>query len=118
MNARQAKKKLKAKIVILESDNRLMREIIADNPAMQELYDAYNKPKFVTHTTMQFQEFRVKRIINPDNYMADIEGIIERAKQALVSDYFEVIKENITYEVDDKDMPPIITASIFIGKKE
>lgn len=122
MNARQAKKKLKAKIAILESDNRLMREIIADVPAMQELYDLYNKPKFVTHTTMQFQEFRIKRIINPDNYMADIEGIIERAKQALAQklsgDLFEDIKENIIYEVDDKDMPPTITASIFVGRKE
>lgn len=122
MNARQKAKKLKKEINNLESDNDLMRRIIADSPVMQELYDAYNKPKFVTHTTMQFKEFRVKRIINPVNYTADIEGIIERAKKALASalarDLFEGIKENITYEVDDKEMPPIITASIFIGKKE
>lgn len=118
MNARQKAKKYKKKISTLESDNDLMRRIIADSPTMQELYDAYNKPVFVTHSTMQFKEFRVKRIINPVNYMTDIEGIIERAKQALVRDFFEDIKENITYEVDDKDMPPIISASIFIGKKE
>ena len=122
MNARQKAKKLKKQIGTLESDNNLMREIIADVPAMQELYDLYNKPKFVTHTTMQFQEFRVKIIINPDNYMADIEGIIERAKQALAQklsgDLFEDIKEYIIYEVDDKDMPPTITASIFVGRKE
>lgn len=118
MNARQKAKKYKKKISTLESDNNLMRRIIADTPVMQELYDLYNKPKFVTHTTMQFKEFRVKRIINPVDYMADIEGIVERAKQALARDFFEDIKENITYEVDDKDMPPIITASIFIGKKE
>ena len=116
MNARQKAKKLKKQIGTLESDNDLMRRIIADSPAMQELYDLYNKPKFVTHTTMQFQEFRAKRMIPV--YMADIEGVIERAKQALARDFFEDIKENITYEVDDKDMPPIITASIFIGKKE
>lgn len=122
MNARQKAKKYKKKISTLESDNDLMHRIIADSPTMQELYDAYNKPVFVTHSTMQFKEFRVKRIINPVNYMADIEGIIERAKKALAQelsrDLFEDIKENITYEVDDKDMPPIITASIFIGKKE
>ena len=122
MNARQKAKKYKKKIKTLESDNDLMRRIIADSPTMQELYDAYNKPVFVTHSTMQFKEFRVKRIINPVNCMADIEGIIERAKKALAQelsrDLFEDIKENITYEVDDKEMPPIITASIFIGKKE
>lgn len=120
MNARQKAKKLKKEINNLESDNDLMRRIIADTPVMQELYDAYNKPKFVTHTTMQFKEIRMKIIMNPD--MTDIEGDIERAKQELARklarDFFEDIKENITYEVDDKDMPPIITASIFIGKKE
>lgn len=122
MNARQKAKKLKKQIGTLKSDNDLMRRIIADSPAMQELYDAYNKPVFVTHSTMQFKEIRMKIIIDPDNYMADIEGIIERAKQSLAQklsrDFFKDIKENITYEVDDKEMPPIITASIFIGKKE
>ena len=115
MNARQKVKKYKKKISALESDNDLMREIITDNPAMQELYDLYNKPKFVTHTTMRFQEYRSKRMVPV--YMTDIEGAIERGKQALARDLFEGIKENITYEVDDEDMPPIITASIFIGKK-
>lgn len=116
MNARQKVKKLKKEINVIESDNDLMRRIIADTPVMQELYDAYNKPKFVTHTTMQFQEFRAKRMIPV--YMADIDGVIERTKQALARDFFEDIKENIAYEMDDEDMPPIITASIFIGKKE
>lgn len=116
MNARQKAKKLKKEINNLESDNDLMRRIIADSPAMQELYDAYNKPKFVAHTTMHFQEFRAKRMIPV--YMADIEGVIERTKQALAEDFLEEIKKNITYEVNDKDVSPIITASIFIGKKE
>lgn len=116
MNARQKTKKLKKEIGTLKSDNDLMRRIIADSPTMQELYDLYNKPKFVTHTTMHFQEFRAKRMIPV--YMADIDGVIERAKQALARDFFEDIKENITYEVDDENMPPIITANIFIGKKE
>lgn len=111
MNVRQKAKKLKKKIKTLESDNRLMREIIADSPAMQELYDAYNKPVFTTHTTMQFQEFKAKRMIPV--YMVDVSLIIEHTKQAVAQDLFEVIKDNITYEVDDN----CITASIFVGRK-
>jgi hypothetical protein len=116
MNARQKAKKYKKKISTLESDNDLMRRIIADTPSMQELYDAYNKPKFVTHTTMQFQEFRARRIVPA--YMMDIHGVIERAKQAVAEDLFEGIKENITYNVDTECMTPTITASIFIGISE
>ena len=116
MNARQAKKKLKAKIDILESDNRLMREIIADSPTMQELYNAYNKPKFVTHTTMQFHEFRVQRMI--PFHMVGLDGVIERAKRAAAEDLLEEIKDNITYEVDNVYMASTITASIFVGREE
>lgn len=116
MNARQKAKKYKKKINDLKSDNDLMRRIIRDAPAMQELYDLYNKPKFVTHTTMQFQEYRAKRVM--PSYMADVKEFIEHTKQAVAEDLFEGIKENITYEIDDKDITPIITASIFIGKKE
>ena len=115
MNARQKTKKYKKKISTLESDNDLMRRIIADTPAMQELYDLYNKPKFVTHTTMQFQEFRARRIVPV--YMADIEGTIERAKDAVAKDLLEEIKENIIYEVDVEYPVPTITASIFIGRR-
>ena len=113
MNARQKAKKQKKEIKSLKTDNDLMRSIIADSPAMQELYDLYNKPKFVTHTTMQIQEFRAKRVIPP--YMANVKRVIEHTKQALANDLFEGIKENITYEVDDKDMTPTVTASIFIS---
>ena len=114
MNARQKAKNYKKRINTLESDNDLMRRIIADTPAMQELYDAYNKPKFVTHTTMRFQEYRAKRMVPV--YMADIETI-GRAKQALAKDLLEDIKENITYEVNDKEFTSTITASIFIGRR-
>lgn len=55
MKARQVKKYLKMRINRLESDNDLMRRIIADSPTMQELYDLYNKPLNVQHTTMSFQ---------------------------------------------------------------
>ena len=115
MNARQKAKKYKKKINTLQSDNDLMRRIIRDTPAMQHLYDVYNKPKFVTHTTMQFQEFRVKRMVPV--YMRDLDGFIERAKQAVAKDLLEEIKEDITYEVDTECMTPTITASIFIGRK-
>ena len=53
MNARQMKKKLNKRISYLESDNNLMRKIIADSPTMQSLYDAYNCPLNVTHTTLK-----------------------------------------------------------------
>jgi len=115
MNARQKAKKYKKKINALKSDNDLMHRIIADSPAMQELYDAYNKPKFVTHTTMQFQEFRVKRMFPV--YIRDLDEFIEHAKQAVAKDLFESIKENITYDVDTERGIPKITASIFIGRK-
>ena len=116
MNARQKAKKYKKEINTLKSDNGLMRRIIANTPDMQILYDIYNKPMFVTHTKMQFQEYRVKRMVPV--YMRDLDECIERAKQSVAEDLFEEIKKNITYEVDDKDIAPIITASIFIGKKE
>ncbi len=113
MNARQKVKKLKKYINTLKSDNDLMRRIIADTPAMQELYDAYNKPVFVKQTTMQFQELRAKRAIPP--YMADVKEFMVCEKQAVAKDLFEEIKENITYEVDTEDKRTIITASIFVG---
>lgn len=116
MNARQKAKKYKKRINTLESDNDLMRRIIADTPVMQELYDAYNKPKFVTHTTMRFQEYRSRVFLSSD--ILDNIELIETLKQEVAEDLFEEIKENITYEVDDKNMTPTITASIFIGIKE
>ena len=115
MNARQKAKKLKKQIGTLKSDNNLMRRIIADSPAMQELYDKYNEPKFVIHTTMQFQEYRVKRMVPV--YMRDLDDFIERAKQAVAMELLEGIKENITYEVDTECLAPTITASIFVGRK-
>ena len=115
MNARLMKKCLKKRINRLESDNDLMRRIIADSPAMQELYDLYNKPLNAQHTTMLFQEFKAKRMIPV--YMSDVDGVIERAKQAVAKDLFEGIKDNITYDVDAECMTPTITASIFVGRK-
>jgi len=115
MNARQMKKHLKKQIGKLQSDNDLMRRIITDSPTMQELYDLYNKPKFVTHTTMQFQEYRSRRFLPP--YRPYDAGFIALFKQSLTKDLFEAIKENITYEIDTECEAPTITASIFVGRK-
>ena len=115
MNARQMKKCLKKQINKLQLDNDLMNRIITDNSTMQELYDLYNNPKFVTYTTMQFQEYQSKRFLPPDRpYDA---GFIALFKQEMAKDLFEGIKDNITYEVDAECMTPTITASIFVGKK-
>lgn len=114
MNARQTKKRLKLQIGKLQSNNSLMREIIANNPTMQELYDLYNKPLNVTHTTLQFQKFKAKRMIPV--YMTGVEGIVEHTKQAVAKDLFEGIKENIAYEVESEHGITAITASIFVGR--
>ena len=116
MNARQMKKCLKKKIDRLQSDNDLMRRIIADSPKMQELYDVYTKPLNATHITLPFQEFKVKRMIPV--YMTDVEGIIEHTKQSVAKDLFEGIKENITYEIDAERGLTSIAGSIFIGKND
>lgn len=108
MNARQKIKKLK-------KDNNLMREIIEDTPAMRELYDLYNKPKFVTHTTMHFQEYRLRVFLSSD--ILDDTNLIETVKQEIADELVEGVKENITYKVDTECMSPTITASIFIGRK-
>ena len=115
MNARQMKKCLKKRINRLESDNDLMRRIIADSPTMQELYDLFNKPYNVHHATMEFQEFKSKRII--PGYMVGDERFIEYTKQAVAKDLFDEIKNNITYEVDAGPIRLSIKASIFVGRK-
>lgn len=115
MNARQMKKYLKKQIIKLQSDNDLMRRIIADSPKMQELYDVYTKPLNVTHTTLSVRKFKARRMI-PVNE-ADDEEIIETTKQLLAKDLFEGIKENIVYEIDTEDRLTSITGSIFIGNK-
>ena len=115
MNARQTKKRLKLQIGKLQSDNDLMRRIIANSPSMQELYDLFNNPVNVCHTTMEFQEYKAKRIIPV--YMVGVEGFIEHAKQAVAKDVFEVIKDNISYEIDSECGIQTITASIYVGIK-
>lgn len=115
MNKRQMKKCLKKQIDKLQSDNDLMRRIIADSPTMQNLYDAYTKPLNCTVATMHFQEYRSKRFLPPDRpYDA---GIVTLLKHGLEKDLFERIKENITFELGMECMTPTITASIFCKQK-
>lgn len=115
MNARQTKKCLKKQIDKLQSDNDLMRRIIADSPKMQELYDVYTQPLNVTHTTVPFQEYRSRRFLSPNRpYDA---GLIALFKQELAREMFKCIKKHITYEIDAECITPTITASIFVGKR-
>ncbi len=114
MNARQMKKCLKKQIEKLQSDNNLMKRIIADRPQMQKLYDDYNKPVKVIHATIPFHEFKVERM----EYVADDEEAIEQMKQSIAEELTEGIKENIVYEIsNNKYGLTSITGSIFIGTK-
>lgn len=115
MNARQTKKRLKLQVDKLQSDNNLMRRIIADNHVMQEIYDMYNKPLNCTIAHLQFQEYRSRRFLPPnsDKYI----GLIEFFKHELEEELFEGVKDYITFEFDSNCIPQAITASIFVGRK-
>lgn len=117
MNARQKAKNLKKKINILKLDNNLMRRIIVDNPTMKELYDAYNKPVFVTHSTMEFQEYKARRYLPPDIPCDDIAAVLTALMPGLTDDLLGAVKRNILYTLDTECAIPTITASIFIGRK-
>ena len=113
MNARQTKKILKKHINKLRTDNNLMRKIISDSAEMSRLYDLYNRPLNVTHTMMQFREYRAKRYLPPER--PDDAGFKALFERELAKDLFEGIKKYITYEVDFECNIPTITASIFVG---
>lgn len=108
MNARQMKKNLKKQIDKLQSDNKLMFDIIADNPGMQETYDRWKQPLNVTHSNMRFQKFVANRIVD-DNYK------FEYIKLLAAKDLLERIKDEITYKVDTEQMFPTVTASIIVA---
>lgn len=112
MNARQTKKRLKQKIEKLDVDNKLMRDIIANSPAMQELYDLYNKPLNVVHTTMDFQGYKAMRIV--DRPLDD--SCKEFYIRELENEILDVVKDHINYVIDTDAYMPTITGSICIGK--
>ena len=113
MNHRQKMKQLKRNIERLESDNRLMRDIIDNSPRMAELYDLYNRPVNVTTTTMRFEQFKSKRFLPPDNPHNAM--FTELYKRELEREMLETIKNYIEFEIHDKDMCPSIEGTIFIG---
>jgi hypothetical protein len=115
MNARQIKKNFKKQISKLKSDNDLMRRIISDSPKMQELYDLYNKPLNVTHTTIPFQEYKVNRVIPRD--MEKVDYYMKHLKKEMASDLFDDIEEDIVYSIHSDCSPITITASISVGRK-
>ena len=110
MNARQTKKNLKKQIDKLQSDNKLMFDIIADNPGMQETYDRWTKPLNVVHTSMRFQKFKVKRAMACD-YGIEIDYVKEMAARELL----DGLKDSITYKVDTDGPVPMLTASIIVA---
>ncbi len=112
MNVRQYKKKTKKYIEQLKSDNDFMRRIIANNPTMQEFYDVYTQPlKMINSNIVQFKEYRAMR------YLPDDVCISLYLKREIANELCDIIKHNIVYEIDNKCKPPIVTGSIFIGRK-
>ena len=115
MNARQIKKRLKKEIWALKIDNDLMRDIISNSPQMRELYDKYNRPLNVTHTTMHFQEYRASKILPIDSPLND--RIVALYKDELARELFEGVKDYITYKLGTEGDFRIISTSIFVGRK-
>jgi hypothetical protein len=118
MNARQLKKKFKKQINKLKADNDLMQRIISDSPKMQEFYDLYNKPLNVTHMTIPFHEYKVRKTIPQDMENVDYcHYCLEHLKKEMASDLFACIEDNIVYDIHADSFPITITASIFAGRK-
>lgn len=112
MNARQTKKRLKQKIEKLESDNKLMRDIIANSPTMQELYDLYNKPVNVVRTTIDFQKYKAMRVVD-----RPLDDICKKFYiREIENEIFDVVKDHINYVIDTDAYMPTITGSIYIGR--
>ena len=109
MNARQTKKRLKSRIRELEGDNNLMRRIIADSPTMQELYDLYNQPLNVVHTS-SLKHYRIKKafevsyhnLVRGEEYIYD--SIAQEIKN-IVKQYAQ-IEGRSGYAFDDLDAKP------------
>lgn len=105
MNARKMKKQIDK----LKSDNDLMHKIIADSPSMQETYDKWTHPLNVVHSSMRFQKFVAKSIVNNDYGM-------EYSKLSAARDLLNRIKDEITYKVDTNEYGfQTVTASIIVA---
>lgn len=109
MNARQKQKQLKKKIAALESDNKLMRNIISNSPKMQELYDLYNKPLNVYTSPLDFQQYEVKRRYDDSSQIAFYKEEIKRELRSVIDDH-------IQYNIDRESYPPFISGRVFVGR--
>ncbi len=116
MNARQMKKKLNKRISDLESDNNLMRKIIADSPTMQSLYDAYNRPLNVTYTTAKTVRYKSTRRLGTYDLVFNPK-FMESCKDEIARDIFTRLKDDISYEIESNGMFPRITGSIYVCRK-
>ena len=116
MNARQMKKKLNKRISDLESDNNLMRKIIADSPTMQSLYDAFNCPVKVTYTSVKPVEYKSTRRLKTYDRVFNPK-FIEALKDEIARDLFARLKDDISYKIESNGVLPGITGSIYVCRK-
>lgn len=100
MNARQAKKRLKREVTILKRDNDLMRRIITDNPAMQELYDLYNRPLKVIHE--HHKHYRIKQAMDSREiaYAQNSSMLRTHVENSILRELRPVVWDNLKTEKD------------------
>ena len=119
MNLRQSKKLLKKKIEKLESDNRLMKQIISNNDEMLRLYDLYNKPLNVTRTSIDVRKYKQKKVLSPcERFLLDDAIFMRKMKHDMARSFIDAVESNLIYEIDTQDRMPSITATLYIGKEE
>lgn len=118
MNLRQSKKLLKIKIQKLESDNSLMKQIISNNDEMLRLYDLYNSPLNVIHTSIDVRKYKQKKMLSPyEKNLLDDAFFLKEMKRNIAKMFIDVVESNLIYEIDEQEGMPSITASLYIGKE-
>lgn len=118
MNLRQSKKLLKIKIKKLESDNSLMKQIISNNDEMLRVYDLYNKPLNVIHTSIDVHKYKTKKVLSPyEKKYLDDAVFLREMKQDMARSFIDAVESNLIYEIDEQERMPIITATLYIGKE-
>lgn len=95
MNARQMKKKLKMQIERLEFENKIMKQIIDDSPAMAELYNRYTEPVKVVHIN-NLKQYRVlKRNSFPKHL--DRELVRRIISEEISAELIPIIENNMKF---------------------
>lgn len=119
MNLRQSKKLLKKKIKKLKYDNSLMKQIISNNDEMSRLYDLYNSPLNVIHTSIDVRKYKQKRMLSQyERNLLNDAFFLKEMKRNLARSFIDAVESNLIYEIDTQDRMPSITASLYIGKEE